>query len=266
MIVEDGNLTVQVARLRALLETDADRGEWIVTVPRVGYRLLRHAPTAPASVLPLPAKPSIAVMPFANLSVGETPDFHADGLVDDLITGLSRFRTFAVVSRNSAFAYKGRAIDARQAAAELGVRYLLEGSIRRASNRVRITAQLIEGATGIHLWAERFQGEVADIFDFHDRITASVIGLIERDRGIPPSASDLTGECQLDTLGDHFLHSPHPVVAKAELLQMHGRQVNVLRHRAEHPNRPRQRVGDGLIGEMTRVADAPSRVREREGT
>jgi len=179
IIVEEGNLTVQIAKLRSTLETGDDRGEWIVTIPRVGYRLRRHDHSALATTLAPPARPSIAVLPFVNLIGGDAPDFHADGLVDDLITGLSRFRTFAVVSRNSAFVYKGRAVDARQAAAELGVRYLLEGSVRRAGNRMRITAQLIEGATGIHLWAEKFEGEAADIFDFQDRITASVIGLIE---------------------------------------------------------------------------------------
>ncbi len=176
-IVEEGNLTVQIAKLRTLLEVGDARGKLIVTVPRVGYRLLGQDKPGVAPAANSPAKPSIAVLPFANLGGGE--DFHADGLVDDLITGLSRFRTFAVVSRNSAFVYKGRNVDARQAAAELGVRYLLEGSVRRAGERVRISAQLIEGATGIHLWAEKFDGEAADIFDFQDRITASVIGLIE---------------------------------------------------------------------------------------
>ena len=177
-IVEEGNLTVQIAKLRDLLQTGNERGEWIVTVPRVGYRLLRQdlpgeAPPA-ASV-----QPSTAVLPFDNLGGAQAQDFQADGLVDDLITGLSRFHTFAVVSRNSAFVYRGRAVDARQAAAELGVRYLLTGSVRRAGERVRITAQLIEGATGVHLWAEKFEGQLGDIFEFQDRITDSVSGLIE---------------------------------------------------------------------------------------
>jgi TolB-like protein len=179
-IVEEGNLSVQIAKLRDLLQNGAERGEWIVTVPRVGYRLLRQDKVAagPASAAPS-VKPSIAVLPFDNLGGADAPDFGADGLVEDLITGLSRFRTFAVISRNSAFVYKGRAVDARQAASELGVRYLLEGSVRRAGDRVRITAQLIEGATGVHLWAEKLDGQLGDIFEFQDRITASVIGLIE---------------------------------------------------------------------------------------
>jgi TolB-like protein len=175
-IVEEGNLTVQVAKLRDLLQTGDQRGEWIVTVPRVGYRLLR--PEVAVAAAPS-AKPSIAVLPFDNMGGATAQDFEADGLVDDLITGLSRFHTFAVVSRNSAFVYKGRHVDSRQAATELGVRYLLTGSVRRAGDRVRITAQLIEGATGVHLWAEKFEGELGDIFEFQDRITDSVIGLIE---------------------------------------------------------------------------------------
>lgn len=127
-IVEEGNLTVQIAKLRTLLDVGDTPGELIVTVPRVGYRMLGQDKPGVAPVTNSSAKPSIAVLPFANLGGGE--DFHADGLVDDLITALSRFRTFAVVSRNSAFVYKGRNVDARQAAAELGVRYLLEGSVR----------------------------------------------------------------------------------------------------------------------------------------
>ena len=127
---------------------------------------------------PLPDKPSIAVLPFDNLGGAGAQDFEADGLVDDLITGLSRFRTFAVVSRNSAYVYKGRAVDARQAAGELGVRYLLTGSVRRAGDRVRITAQLIEGATGVHLWAEKLEGKLDDIFEFQDRIASHVAGAI----------------------------------------------------------------------------------------
>ncbi|MEO7221611.1 MAG: tetratricopeptide repeat protein, partial [Devosia sp.] len=106
-------------------------------------------------------------------------EFVADGVVEDLITALSRFRTFAVISRNSSFVYKGRAIDAREAAHELGVRYLLEGSVRRSGDRIRVTAQLIEGVTGEHLWAEKFDGAAKDVFDFQDTIIDTVIGLIE---------------------------------------------------------------------------------------
>lgn len=148
----------------------------IVTVPRIGYRLVT---TANSEESRASGRPSIAVLPFANLSSSIEQDYLADGVVEDLITALSRFKTFAVAARTSSFAYKGRSVDARAAALELGVRYLLEGSVRRSGDKMRVTAQLIDGASGAHLWAETFDGAVTDIFDFQDRITRSAIGLIE---------------------------------------------------------------------------------------
>ena len=123
--------------------------------------------------------PSLAVLPFQNMSGDVEQEYFADGVVEDIITALSRFRSFAVIARNSSFVYKGRATDVRQIAHELGVRYALEGSIRRAANRLRITAQLVEGATGAHLWAEHYDGSTEDIFDFQDRITESVVAIVE---------------------------------------------------------------------------------------
>lgn len=123
--------------------------------------------------------PSFAVLPFQNMSGDVEQEYFADGVVDDIITALSRFRSFAVIARNSSFVYKGRAVDVRQVARELGVRYVLEGSIRRAAARLRITAQLVEGATGAHLWAEHYDGSAGDIFDFQDRITESVVSIVE---------------------------------------------------------------------------------------
>lgn len=178
MIVEDGNLTVQVTALRKALGQKPDGTDWIVTVRHLGYRLVASEPAASGET-PTAGRPAIAVLPFANLSSDPEQDFVADGVVDDLITALSRFHTFAVVSRSSSFVYKGRAVDARDAARELGVRYLLEGSVRRSGNRIRVTAQLIEGATGEHLWAEKFDGAATEMFDFQDTITETVIGLIE---------------------------------------------------------------------------------------
>lgn len=175
VIVEDGNLTVQITALRKALGQKPDGTDWIVTARHFGYRLVLGDATADASG----GRPAIAVLPFANLSSDPEQEFLADGVVEDLITALSRFHTFAVVSRNSSFVYKGRAVDAREAARELGVRYLLEGSVRRSGGRIRVTAQLIEGATGEHLWADKFDGAATDIFDFQDRITDAVIGLIE---------------------------------------------------------------------------------------
>jgi TolB-like protein len=132
----------------------------------------------PGEMLPLPNKPSIAVLPFDNLSGDREQEYFADGIVEEIITALSRFRSLFVIARNSSFAYKGRAVDIKQVGRELGVRYILEGSIRKAGNRVRISGQLIDTATGAHLWADRFDGALEDIFDLQDQVTASVVGAI----------------------------------------------------------------------------------------
>ncbi len=127
----------------------------------------------------LPRKPSIAVLPFANMSGDPEQEYFADGMVEDIITALSRFNQLFVIARNSSFTYKGRAVDVRQVAKELGVHFVLEGSVRRAGSKVRITGQLIDAATGAHLWADRFDGALEDVFDLQDKITASVVGAIE---------------------------------------------------------------------------------------
>ena len=129
--------------------------------------------------LALPDKPSIAVLPFSNMSGDPEQEYFADGITEDIITALSHHRWFFVIARNSTFVYKGRAVDVKQVARELGVRYILEGSVRRAGQRVRITGQLIEAETGNHLWAERFDRDMADIFAIQDEITQSVVGAIE---------------------------------------------------------------------------------------
>ena len=128
--------------------------------------------------LPLPDKPSIAVLPFTNLSGDPEQDYFADGMVDDIITALSHFKALFVIAGNSSFTYKGRAVDVKQVGREFGVRYVLEGSVRKATNRVRITGQLVDTATGAHLWAERFDGGLGDIFDLQDQVTESVVGAI----------------------------------------------------------------------------------------
>jgi adenylate cyclase len=129
--------------------------------------------------LPLPDKPSIAVLPFQNMSGDPEQEYFADGIVEDIITALSRFKSLFVIARNSSFTYKGRAVDIKQVGRELGVRYVLEGSVRRSSNRIRITAQLIDAETGNHLWAERYDRELADIFAVQDEITEVVAIAIE---------------------------------------------------------------------------------------
>jgi len=138
--------------------------------------------SAPAETVDRPAlsdKPSVAVLPFANMSGDPDQEYFADGMVEEIITALSRFRSFFVIARNSSFTYKGRAVDIRQVGRELGVRYVLEGSVRKGGDRLRITAQLIEAATGNHLWAEKFDGVLADVFDLQDKITEGVAGAIE---------------------------------------------------------------------------------------
>jgi adenylate cyclase len=131
----------------------------------------RQAPT-------LPEKPSIAVLPFANMSEDPKQEYFADGVVEEIITALSRFRQLFVIARNSSFTYKGSTVHVKQVGRELGVRYVLEGSVRRAGNRVRIAGQLIDAATSAHLWADRFDGGLEDIFDLQDQVTASVVGAI----------------------------------------------------------------------------------------
>ena len=127
----------------------------------------------------LPDRPSIAVLPFLNMSGDAEQEYFADGLSEDIITALSRYRWFFVIARNSSFTYKGHAIDIKHVARELGVRYVLEGSVRRAGNRVRVSGQLIDAETGVHLWAERYDRDLADIFAIQDEITESVVGAIE---------------------------------------------------------------------------------------
>lgn len=193
VIVEEANLTVQIGLLRKTMGPEGEA--MIATVPRTGYRLV---PSVPLSVpIPTAAVATIAVMPFANMSGDAEQDYFADGMVDEIITALSRFKTFAVISRTSSFAFKGKSVDIRQAASELGVRYVLDGSVRRAGSRLRVSAQLIDAETGAHLWAEKFEGAAQDVFAFQDAITESVVGLveptirkaeIERARRKPPSS------------------------------------------------------------------------------
>jgi TolB-like protein/class 3 adenylate cyclase len=134
------------------------------------------APARPA--LALPDKPSVAVLPFQNMSGDPEQEYFADGIVEEIITALSRMRWLFVIARNSSFTFKGRAVDVKQVSRDLGVRYVLEGSVRKAANRIRITAQLIDATSGVHLWAERFDGGLEDIFDLQDQITARVVGEI----------------------------------------------------------------------------------------
>jgi len=152
--------------------------------------------------LPPPDKPSIAVLPFQSMSGDPEQEYFADGVVEEIITALSRFHELFVIARNSSFTYKGRAVDVKQVGCELGVRYVLEGSVRKAANRIRVAGQLIDASTGAHLWADRFDCAVEDIFDLQDHMSARVVGAIapkleqaeiERARRKPTESLDAYG-------------------------------------------------------------------------
>ncbi|MCZ6522292.1 MAG: adenylate/guanylate cyclase domain-containing protein, partial [Alphaproteobacteria bacterium] len=189
-LAEPGGICVSAAvrdqvrhRLDLTFEDLGDRTVKNIDEPVRAYRIVLVAEKSSGAERdvppPLPDKPSIAVLPFDNMSGDPEQEYFTDGMVEEIITALTRFQSLHVIARNSSFAYKGRAADVRQVARELGVRYLLEGSVRKAGNRVRITGQLIDAATGAHIWADRFDGDYEDIFDLQDRITAQVVGAIE---------------------------------------------------------------------------------------
>jgi TolB-like protein len=192
-IVSESALSTCVNAVRSALNDTGARQRLIRTLPRKGMRFVgavceaqkpdvfiatESATEQPRSALPLPDRPSIAALPFTNMSGDPEQDYFADGMVEEIITALSRLRWLFVIARNSSFTYKGRAVDVKQVGRELGVRYVLEGSVRKTSNRVRITGQLIDASTGAHIWADRFDGAMEDIFDLQDQLAASVVGAI----------------------------------------------------------------------------------------
>jgi TolB-like protein len=201
-IVSESTLASRVNSARAAIGDSGDRQEWIRTIARKGFRFVGevqegtgsgHASganplaverdTNPASTGPtppqLPDKPSIAVLPFTNMSGDPEQEYFSDGITEDIITALSRLHWFFVIARNSTFAYKGQRLDVRQVGRDLGVRYLLEGSVRKSGQRLRITSQLLDAMTGNHIWSERYDRELTDIFALQDEITASVAAAIE---------------------------------------------------------------------------------------
>jgi adenylate cyclase len=190
-IVEYSNLPVQMAALRRHIDQGRMQGSCIQTVPGRGYRFIAQVTRIQAGARgdaaalrstaapPLPDKPSIAVLPFQNISGELEQEYFVDGMVEEIITALSRIRWLFVIARNSSFTYKGQTVDLKQVGRELGVRYVLEGSVRKAGPRVRIAAQLIDATTGAHLWADRFDGSLEDVFDLQDKVASSVAGIIE---------------------------------------------------------------------------------------
>ena len=191
-IVSDSAVTTRINAARRAVGDSGSKQRIIRTVQRKGVRFVaevkEEAPsTAAASLtsvpaqpaLPLPDKPSIAVLPFQNMSGDPEQEYFTDGMVEEIITALSRIRWLFVIARNSTFTYKGQAVDVKQARRELGVRYVLEGSVRKAGDRVRITGQLIDAETGAHLWADRYDGSIEDVFALQDNVAISVAGIIE---------------------------------------------------------------------------------------
>jgi len=191
-IVSESAVSTRINAVRCAINDTGEDQRLIRTIPRRGVRFVgivheAEGPQTPAAAdaieqprpaLALPDRPSIAVLPFTNMSGDPQQDYFADGIVEEIITALSRLRWLFVIARNSSFAYKGRAIDVRQVGRELGVRYVLEGSMRKSANHVRITGQLIDASNGTHIWADRFDGAIDDIFDLQDQVTASVVGAI----------------------------------------------------------------------------------------
>lgn len=187
LAVEDSNLTVQIAAIRKVLD-EVGGGEWIETLPRRGYRyvgppVMAGQPgtgTAEApSALDLPGKPSVVVLPFANSGDDPGQTYFTDGMVDDIITGLSRIKWLFVIGRGTTFSYKGRTVSPRQAGQELGVRYLLEGSVRKAGDRVRVNCQLVDAAGGAQVWSERYDRKLDDVFALQDEIASAVVAAME---------------------------------------------------------------------------------------
>ena len=193
-IVSDAALTTRINVARSVIGDSGDAQRFIRTLPRRGFRFIGAVHEADrscdASAVPdnreesstpglaLPDKPSIAILPFENMSGDPEQDYFADGIVDEITTALSRFNFLFVIARNSSFTYKGKSVDIKQVGRELGVRYVLEGSVRKAAGKIRIIGQLIDAATGMHVWADRFEGDLSDIFALQDRMTESVVSTI----------------------------------------------------------------------------------------
>ena len=191
LAVEDSNLTVQIAALSRVLAEEPGGERWIETLPRRGYRFIGPLGAAqgvdrvaalqvePAARSGLGDRPSIAVLPFTNLSGDPQQDYFADGMVEEIVTGLSRIKWLSVISRNSTSIYKNKAAPLDEVGRKFGVRYVVQGSVRKSGNRIRIGAQLIDAESGTHLWAEQYDRVLEDVFALQDEITMCVVGAIE---------------------------------------------------------------------------------------
>ena len=246
LLVEESNLAVQIATLRKVFRAEPGAEHWIETLPGRGYRFV--GPTkitkqdsaagalgssaSPQTVagpdLSLPEKPSIAVLAFDNMSGDPEQAYFADGLVEDITTALSRFKALVVIARNSSFVFKGKSVDIQQVARELGVRYVLEGSVRKAGGRIRITGQLIDATTRAHLWAEKFDASIENVFELQDQITEKVVGALvpslqtaelKRARRKPPASLDAY-DCVLRALPHINTNAPGAPAKAIQLLEI----------------------------------------------
>src|SRR3982075_392528 len=188
--VSDAALTTRLNAARTAIGDSGEEQRFIKTLPRKGFRFVGQVREArkvaglnpgdtPESAPAVPDKPSIAVLPFANMSGDPEQEYFADGMVEEITTALSRFKWLFVIARNSSFTFKGKAVDVKEVGRQLGVRYVLEGSVRKAAGRVRITGQLIDAVTGAHIWADRFERDLADVFALQDEVTVAVVSAIQ---------------------------------------------------------------------------------------
>jgi TolB-like protein len=224
--ISETALSTRINVVRSSIDDTGGDQRFIRTLPRKGVRFvgIMHESQEPAppiavgtteqptSALTLPDRPSIAVLPFTNIGGDPEQGYFADGMVEEIITALSRFSGLLVIARNSSFAYKGRSVDLKQVGRELGVRYVLEGSVRKAANRLRITGQLIDASDGVNIWADRFEGALENVFDLQDEVTASVVGAmspkieqaeIQRAKRKPTGSLDAYDYCLHGMATDH---------------------------------------------------------------
>ena len=212
-VVSDSALGTRINAARSAIGDNGEKQRLIKTFPRKGLQFMapvreqqvRSQPpqTSPEQAVPflsLSDRPSIAVLPFANMSGDPEQEYFADGMAEEIITALSRCKWLFVIARNSSFTYKGKTVDVRQVGRELGVRYVLEGSVRRGGDRLRFAGQLIDATSGAHLWADRFDGEITDVFSLQDRFTASAVAAIEPNFNLPSSNGSSTSQRRISML------------------------------------------------------------------
>ncbi len=209
-IVSEAALTTRINAVRRAIGDDGTAQRLVRTIIRKGVRFVGEVTQVADQALP--DKPSIAVLAFENMSGDPEQDYFADGMVEEIITAIARCPGLFVIARNSSYAYRGKSVDVKQVALELGVRYVLEGSVRKAGSRVRIAGQLINSSTGAHIWADRFDGALDDVFEFQDRVASGVVGAIEpRLRRVEAERAGRKPTESRDAYDLYCAHKPKPI-------------------------------------------------------